>query len=115
MAPAARRRGGGSGGPFGRCPTAQLTPEQKAQVQGIVATHRAASQALIEQLRQAQDELADKLLGPAQVGTADLRPQLQRIAQLREQILQDHAQAALEIRAILTPEQLSKAAQGRTA
>ena len=45
---------------------------------------------------------------------ADVQPQLQRIAQLREQILRDSTQAALDIRGLLTPEQLARAGQTNT-
>ena len=58
-----------------------------------------------------QDELADKLLTAGPVQNTDLQPLLQQIGQLREQLLQDSAQIALEVRAVLTPEQLAKAGQ----
>jgi len=116
----------GPGGPFGgmRGPmggpdgelwlmirSANLTPEQQAKVRGILSTHRAATRPLIEQLRQAQQELGAKLLAPGPLQPADLQPQLGRIGQLRDQLAQDGAQAALEVRAVLTPEQLARAAQ----
>ena len=41
------------------------------------------------------------------------QPQLQRIASLREQLVHESAKVALEVRAILTPEQLARAAQVR--
>lgn len=90
---------------------ANLTPEQQAKVRGILSTHRAATRPLIEQLRQAQQELGAKLLAPGPLQAADLQPQLGRIGQLRDQLAQDGAQAALEVRAVLTPEQLTRAAQ----
>lgn len=90
---------------------ANLTPEQQAKVRGILSAHRAATSPLIEQLRQAQQELGAKLLAPGPLQPADLQPQLGRISQLRDQLAQDGAQAALEVRAVLTPEQLARAAQ----
>jgi hypothetical protein len=45
------------------------------------------------------------------VQAADLQPLLQRIGQLRAQLAQDSATAALEVRAVLTPEQLARVAQ----
>ena len=92
---------------------ANLTPEQDAKVRQILSARRAASQALVEQLRQAQDELADKLFAAGSLKEADLQPQLQKIAQLREQLLRESAKVGLEVRAILTPEQLGKAAQAK--
>jgi len=91
--------------------SANLTPEQDAKVREILTARRAASRALIGQLRQAQRELADRLFAPGNLQGADLGPQLQRIASLREQLVQENAKIALEVRAILTPEQLARAAQ----
>lgn len=90
---------------------ANLTPEQDAKVREILTARRAASQTLVAQLRQAQDELADKLFAPGSLKEADLQPQLQKIAQLREQLLRESTKVALEVRALLTPEQMAKAAQ----
>jgi Spy/CpxP family protein refolding chaperone len=110
----------GRGGPWGRdggmalpflIRSANLTPEQETKVRTILSAHRTTTRNVLEQLRRAQDELADKLLAAGPVQTAELQPQLQQIGQLREQLLQDSAQIALEVRAILTPEQLAKAGQ----
>lgn len=90
---------------------ANLNPEQQARVRAILSAHRAAARPLIEQLRQAQQELGGRLLAPGPVQAADLQPQLQRIGQLRDQLAQDSATAALEVRAVLTPEQLARVAQ----
>lgn len=90
---------------------ANLTPEQQTRVRAILSAHRKSASPLVEQLRQAQQELGTKLLAPGQVQAADLQPQLQRISQLRDQLAQDSAAAALEVRAVLTPEQLARVAQ----
>jgi len=90
---------------------ANLTPEQQTRVRTILSAHRATARPLIEQLRQAQQELGGKLLAPGPVQAADLQPQLQRISQLRDQLAQDSASAALEVRSVLTPEQLARVAQ----
>jgi Spy/CpxP family protein refolding chaperone len=90
---------------------ANLTPEQDGKVRAILTNHRAVTRNTVEQLRRAQDELADKLLGTGPVQAADLQPLLKQIASLREQLLQDSAQIALEVRAVLTPEQLARAGQ----
>src|SRR5437870_3622636 len=90
---------------------ANLTPEQDAKVRELLAARRAASRALVAQLHQAQEELADKLFAPGLLKEADLQPQLQKIAQIREQLMQESARVALEVRALLTPEQLGRAAQ----
>ena len=90
---------------------ATLTPEQQTRVRAILSAHRTSARPLVEQLQQAQQELGTKLLAPGQVQVADLQPQLQRISQLRDQLAQDSAAAALEVRAVLTPEQLARVAQ----
>lgn len=92
---------------------AGLTPEQHAKVRAILSAHRAGMRSLIEQLRQAQQELGTRLLSPGQIQTADIQPQLQRISQLRDQLAQGSAQAALDVRAVLTPEQLARVAQAK--
>jgi Spy/CpxP family protein refolding chaperone len=92
---------------------ANLTPEQDAKVRAILANHRAVTRNTVEQLRRAQDDLADRLLAAGPVGTADLEPLLKQIGSLREQLLQDSAQIALEVRGVLTPEQLARAGQVR--
>ena len=91
--------------------SANLTPEQDVKVREILAARRAASRTLVEQLRRAQEELADKLFAPGALKESDLQPQLQQIAQLREQLLREGTRVALEVRALLTPEQLSRAGQ----
>src|SRR6058998_2123802 len=91
-------RMGGGGGPMsggaGLLPlmlrSAKLTPEQDAKVKDLVAARRPVARSLMQQLRQAEDDLAAKLL---------------------EQALRDSAQTALDISALLTPEQLGRAAQ----
>ena len=90
-----------------------LTPDQQAQVRAILAAHRASTRPLVDQLRQAQQELSAKLLAPGALQPADLEPQLTRIGQLRDRLAQGSAQAALDVRAVLTPEQLTRVAQTR--
>lgn len=90
---------------------ANLTPDQKTQVRQIVANHRATLQDLFSQLRAAQDQMANKLFSTGRIEEADLSPQVQQIAQLRNQLAEEGLRAVLEIRGILTPEQLAKASQ----
>lgn len=107
-------RGDGAGGDLvlpALLRSVHLTPDQQSQVQAILSSHRVAARPIVQQLRQAQDELADKLVAPGQLQMSELGPQLQQISRLRDQLLQNSAQATLEIRALLTPDQLTKAAQ----
>ena len=106
-------RGGWGGGLMLGVPlhSLNLTPDQRTQVQSILSTYRSSARPIIQQLRQAQSGLGDKLLAPGQLQAADLQSQLQQIGQLRTQLLQLSAQATLEVRSLLTPDQLSAAAQ----
>jgi Spy/CpxP family protein refolding chaperone len=91
--------------------TLNLNPDQQAQVKSILSTYRASARPIIQQLREAQGGLGDRLLAAGQLQAADLQSQLQQITQLRTQLLQLSAQATLDVRSILTPDQLSTAAQ----
>lgn len=88
-----------------------LTPEQEAKVHSIMTAHQETFRALFKQLRAAHEEMADKLFAPGEVTAADVFPQVQRVAQLREQLMRDGLAVALAVRKVLTPEQLAKAAQ----
>jgi periplasmic protein CpxP/Spy len=106
-------RGHGHGG-FATSPfmlrSLGLSDAQKAQVRQIMASHRPKFQALYGQLRDARAQLADTLVAPGTVQAADLTPRAQQISQIREQLSQEALQVALEIRGVLTPDQLAKAA-----
>ncbi len=90
---------------------AKLTPEQNKQVESIMASDRQTLQALSKQLEAANTQLTNKLFAPGSVQAADLAPQVQQIAQLRQQLMEQAVKTALAIRAVLTPEQLSKVSQ----
>jgi Spy/CpxP family protein refolding chaperone len=87
---------------------AGLTPDQQTRVKAILAAHRANARDLMRQLRLAREGIVDKLFAPGAVAAGDLEPLRQQIAQLEEQLSQDRLGAALEIRALLTPDQLAK-------
>ena len=93
---------------------ANLTADQKTQVQQIMANHRSTFQNLFSQLRVAQDQISSKLLSTGAVGESDLAPQLQQVSTLRSQLAEEGLRVALEIRNILTPDQLANAAQFKT-
>jgi Spy/CpxP family protein refolding chaperone len=88
-----------------------LTPDQQSQVRSILSTYRANARPIIQQLRQTQSDLGDRLLGPGEVQAADLQGQLQQISDLRTKLLQLSAQATVDIRNLLKPDQLAAAAQ----
>jgi Spy/CpxP family protein refolding chaperone len=87
---------------------AGLTPDQESRVKAILAAHRATARDLMKQLRLAREGIVDKLLAPGAVAAGDLEPLRQQVTQLEEQLSQDRLAAALEVRALLTPDQLAK-------
>ena len=90
---------------------ADLTADQQTQVRQIMDANRQQLHALFDQLHAANDALLNKLLSPGALQAEDLQPQLQHIAQLRQQLMQQGLNNALAIRALLKSDQLAKVAQ----
>lgn len=101
--------GGGAGIFYILFRGADLTADQEAKVRQILAAHRTKTRELMKQLRATREEMTDKLFAPGALTAEDLQPVRQRAAQLWAQLSQDRLATALEIRAVLTPEQLAKA------
>lgn len=87
-----------------------LSEEQRARVQQIVEGQRTTLDPLFEKLASLNDELATKLLSAKDVAEAELTPLVEQIAATREALVQNGVKVALQVRAVLTPEQLAKAA-----
>jgi len=109
------RGGWGGGGLMLGIPlhSLNLTADQQAQVKSILSAYRAAARPILQQLRQAQSDLSDRLMVAGQLQSADLQPQVQQISQARAQLLQLSSQATVDVRNVLTPDQLNAAAQTR--
>jgi Spy/CpxP family protein refolding chaperone len=90
---------------------ADLTPDQRTQVQKIMEADHQNLRTLFAQLQAANSQLAEKLLAPGTVQAADLAPQVQQITQLRQQLMEQGVKTALAVRAVLTPQQLAKVAK----
>lgn len=90
-----------------------LTDAQKTQIRDILASHRTALRSWRSQLQANREQLTDLLLGTNPVTPDD--PQLQVLAQtandLHGKIAQEWLQAMVEVRGVLTPDQLARAAQ----
>jgi len=93
--------------------SAGLSESQQAQVRQIIGNHRTQLRALREQLRAAETQLGDKLVAMTPVTGADLAPLTQQVNQARSNLAHEWTQVVMEIRGILRPEQLAKAAQNR--
>jgi Spy/CpxP family protein refolding chaperone len=88
-----------------------LSAEQNAQIHKIIDADHQTLHGLFHDLRAANDALADKLLAPGKIDPADVKPQMERVMYIRQQLMEQGLKTALAIRAVLTPEQLAKAAQ----
>jgi hypothetical protein len=93
--------------------SAGLNEGQQAQVRQIIGNNRTQLRALREQLRTAETQLGDKLVATTPVTSADLAPLTQQVNQARSNLAHEWTQVVMEIRGILKPEQLAKAAQNR--
>ena len=100
---------GGPGGPL-RLLLAQMSPDQRKQVRDILAADRGSMRDTLKALHDAHQALADKLFASGPVTAADLQPQVQKIAQLHQQLLDHGTQVMLKVRAVATADQLAKAA-----
>ena len=87
---------------------ADLTTQQTDQARRIIETGRTDAQKFLSQLAEANNQLDDALLAPADAPVRDSGAIVQRLAQLRLQFMQSELKTVLAIRRILTPEQLAK-------
>lgn len=87
---------------------ANLTPAQQDKMRQIMDSGREQSDAAMRQLHSIHQQITDKLLGTAPVSEADLAPLAQQAAQVDQQVQQQWLQAALQVRAMMTPDQLTR-------
>jgi hypothetical protein len=100
---------GGPGGPPFRLLVAQMSPDQRVQVRQLLRDGRVQMRQIMKALHDAHEELANKSLAPGALTAADLAPTTQKIAALHQQLLDQGVQVMLKIRALATPDQLTKA------
>ncbi len=89
---------------------AHLSDVQRRQIGQIMQSNAAHTAPLVGQLHSVHEQIADRLLAPGSVSAADLAPLETRAAQIDAQIQQQALNASIQIRAILTPEQLDRMA-----
>jgi Spy/CpxP family protein refolding chaperone len=90
---------------------AHLTADQQSQMSRIMQANHSQIAPLIEQLHSIHEQIANKLLAPGTVTASDLAPLEDQAAQLDAQIQQEALNASLQIRSILTPDQVARMAQ----
>ncbi len=90
---------------------ARLTPDQRKQVDKILSENRETFHKLFQQMHQTREEMANKLLSPGAVTAKDLEPETEKLAQLHQQMMENSVKVALEIRAILKPDQIKRVAE----
>src|SRR3989442_1003408 len=88
----------------------QLSADQKQGVHDILREHRPTLAQLGANEMTARQAIADKLLGTGTVTQNDLDALLQQESQARTALMRERMATALEVRKVLTPEQIQKAA-----
>ncbi len=89
---------------------ANLTPDQKNQVHDLMKAAKMQNKDTFKQIHSLQDQIADKLASTGSVTEGELNALQSQIIQLKGQMAQQSMKTALQIRALLTPAQLSKVA-----
>jgi Spy/CpxP family protein refolding chaperone len=87
-----------------------LTPDQVTKIEVQKKALTEANKAFVTEVTALRKEVADKLFGPNPATEADVARQITKIADLREKILREGFRIALEVRQVLRPDQLAKAA-----
>ena len=90
-----------------------LTTEQQSAVAAIMKSHQPAITALMDQLHSERKQITALLLSSGQVDLSDFTALQQQSAQTEQQLQQETLKAALEVRAVLTADQLATAMQNQ--
>jgi Spy/CpxP family protein refolding chaperone len=88
-----------------------LSDDQKKQVREILKVNHQTLFTNFEQLRTANQALADKLVATGPVSEGDLQPLVDQVMRVRQGIMTQGLKVVLQVRALLTPEQLARAAE----
>ena len=90
-----------------------LSAEQRDKVKTLMSSERAQLRTLFDQLQRANEALASRLTGPGPVDAAALKPDVERVARARQELMDHGLTIALALRGILTPEQLQAVTEKR--
>lgn len=90
-----------------------LTPDQATKIEASKKAFREAQKAYLNELAPIRKEVADRLFGANPATEVDVARQITKIADLREKILREGVRIALDVRQVLRPDQLVKAASIR--
>jgi uncharacterized membrane protein len=90
---------------------AGLSEEQRHKVHHILAEHRVALRAAKARVRAAQDALADRMTKAGALAAADLAPEIDRLTKAHHDQIDEIVATALAVRAVLSAEQLARAAR----
>ena len=86
-----------------------LTDAQKQQAHSIMESAWASSKPIMDQMHSVHQQLATQFLTPGTTA-AQLEPLVRQEEQLRAQLDSKHLNVALQVRNLLTPDQLAQAA-----
>jgi len=93
---------------------ANLTSQQQTQIQDIRATAKSQEKSLRQQWVALHQQMADKILATSAPALADFTSVTQQMEQVHAQQIKLGLQTALQIRAVLTPAQVTHIAQLHT-
>jgi Spy/CpxP family protein refolding chaperone len=92
---------------------AKLTPAQRTQVQQILQSKSADTDALMAQLHAVEEQISDRLLSPGPVNASDLAPLEKQATDIKQKMDQNMVDTSLAIRNVLTHDQLKRLVEVR--
>jgi Spy/CpxP family protein refolding chaperone len=101
----------GAGFPLHVLKGVNLTTEQQTRVQAIRDAHQQTGVTLQNDLRSANDAVVKKFLTAGDLTAESFTGDAQRIAELEAKLLKERIAMGVEVRKVLTPDQLAKTAE----
>ena len=88
-----------------------LSDAQRGQIKSILAQQRESAAPLYKQLKSEKATLSSMYFAPGALQASDLAPEVQKLAALQQQLLEQRIQTAVAVRNVLNGGQLAQAAQ----